>query len=140
MRQGPQFEAAAFLVRATDGKVNCYLWPRAVEPLSQTWLGEMPEGTIAIAHTHPAGYGWMPSRADRAVASATGLPIFVATLWDISKFDPVANEMRRVNKSRRWRASVDSRAARCAEPAAWSRNTRVTSGWSRRTSQLAVDR
>ena len=119
MRQGPTVEEAAFLVRENDGAMKCYLWPRATDRLRQSWLGAIPEGTVAIAHTHPEGYGAWPSRGDRRTARLTGLPIVVVTLWEVTAFDPRTNQVRKVSPSRRWRAAADRRGFSCSEK--WAR-------------------
>lgn len=70
-------EVAAWL--ACDGAA-CRLvpWPASREFRRATWRGAVPDGAIAIVHTHPAPLPW-PSHADRRTARATGLPVVVVT-------------------------------------------------------------
>lgn len=118
MRQGPAAEAAAFLVHEENGALKCHLWPRSTEDLRQSWFGSIPSGAVAIVHTHPPGYGHMPSRRDREAARMTGLPVVVVSLWDVTAFDPFSGAVRRINSTRRWRAAVGRSTFRCTDPRA----------------------
>lgn len=71
------YERAAFLV-LQDGKLACQEWPPSFSFRSEKWTGSVPEGTVAIAHTHPRDER-RPSRADMETAAALGVPVIVVT-------------------------------------------------------------
>ena len=70
-------ERAAFLVRR-GGAFDCVVWPASFTPRREQWSGEIPDGTAAIAHTHPNGHP-EPSFADQQLAITWGIPVFVIT-------------------------------------------------------------
>ena len=70
-------ERAAFVVLGTDGELQLSPWPyraRSMEASTNT----LPEGTIAILHTHP-NERRNPSPDDVAVARRLGVPVVVVT-------------------------------------------------------------
>jgi hypothetical protein len=71
-------ETAAFLVRKNNGELQCLLWPATNEYKGQSFRGRIPDGTVAIVHTHP-GAAFNPSVGDARQAREIGLPIFVLT-------------------------------------------------------------
>ena len=71
-------ESAAFLVRVNDGGHRCVTWPFRGDVQMQRFDGAAPDGTIAIIHTHPESLP-EPSSADRRLAMAIGVPVFVVT-------------------------------------------------------------
>ena len=72
------YERAAFLVLQHDGSVVCHDWPPTFEFRAERWSGALPDGTIAIAHTHPPRIR-QPSRDDLHTAATVGVPVFVVT-------------------------------------------------------------
>lgn len=72
-----EYERAAFLVLA-GGELECREWPPSFSFRSETWSGAVPDGTVAIAHTHPHDQR-RPSRADMAAAASVGVPVVVVT-------------------------------------------------------------
>ncbi len=77
-------EEAAFIVRHADGSCTAVRWPSTGIPDSAMWVGPFPEGTVAIAHTHPA---WRPkpSTVDVATARKVKLPVYVVTRTQVWK-------------------------------------------------------
>jgi hypothetical protein len=69
-------ERAAFLVLDADRSVRCIDWPPMQEFKEARWNGPIPNGTVAIAHTHPFSSPY-PSPDDRREARHIGMPIFV---------------------------------------------------------------
>ncbi len=76
-------ERAAFVIRR-DARIYCLAWNPSPEPDMARWEGPVPDGTIAIVHTHP---NWlpMPSNIDARTARETRLPVYVVTRGRISK-------------------------------------------------------
>jgi hypothetical protein len=71
-------ERAAFVVDRGDGRFDCLLWPATNGFRSASWQGRRPEGTVAIAHTHPRTLP-DPSIHDAEEARRLALPIYVLT-------------------------------------------------------------
>jgi hypothetical protein len=77
-------EEAAFVVgNGADGFV-VVRWPSGGEPDSARWMGPIPDGVVAIVHTHP---NWqpLPSNIDIRTARSSRLPVYVVTRNEISK-------------------------------------------------------
>ena len=76
-------ERAAFVVRKADGQVGLVVWPSS-ETDSAMWVGPIPEGTVAIAHTHPY---WRPrpSNVDVVTARNVKMPVYVVTRSEVWK-------------------------------------------------------
>jgi hypothetical protein len=70
------YERAAFLVLERGGTLSCRDWPATFSFRSEHWTGAVPDGTVAIAHTHPARMR-QPSVADIDSARGAGVPVFV---------------------------------------------------------------
>ena len=81
------YERAAFLVLQHDGSVACHDWPPSFSYRSERWNGAVPDGTIAIAHTHPLTVR-RPSPEDLKAAAAVGVPVFVVTDNSIAMATP----------------------------------------------------
>ncbi len=77
-------EEGAFVVRTAEGIIYFVAWPPSGEKERLLWYGSFPEGTVAILHTHPA---WLPepSAIDVRTARATHVPVYVITVFRISK-------------------------------------------------------
>jgi hypothetical protein len=84
-------EVGAFIVRGADGELSCILWPRTYARLSARYVGPIPPGVVAMAHTHPLHYP-QPSHGDVAVARRVGLPSYVVSRWEIYVIDPSSND------------------------------------------------
>jgi RHS repeat-associated protein len=89
-------EQAGWLIKdPTTGQYSCQSWPQTGQSnqltLKKGWT--KPTNTVAVIHTHPAvgGRTQEPDDAgDRAVARATGVPIYTITKQNgVGKFDPV---------------------------------------------------
>jgi hypothetical protein len=76
------WEAAAFLLRSTDGGYRCLAWPFSNGHHEQKFRGRMPDFTVAIVHTHPQHLA-LPSPGDRATAKRLGIPVIVLTSRNI---------------------------------------------------------
>ena len=70
-------ERAAFLIREDDGTLTLEPWARGGFRHA-SWRGTIPQRTIAILHTHPAGEA-QPSARDRQEAQRLGVPVVVIT-------------------------------------------------------------
>jgi hypothetical protein len=81
------YERAAFLVLQGDGTLACHDWPPTFSYKSERWTGAVPDGTVAIAHTHPARLR-QPSRDDIDSAARLAIPVFVVTQGWISMAAP----------------------------------------------------
>jgi hypothetical protein len=79
-----RMEQAAFIVREADGRLILVRWPEAGEPGTSRWVGPLPNGVVAIAHTHP-NWDPNPSKIDIRTAQQSHLPVYVVTRTEISK-------------------------------------------------------
>lgn len=70
-------ERAAFLVRGLQG-LECVEWNSRLMPMRARFEGRIPNGTVAIVHTHPAKTP-DPSAGDVAEAQRLGIPFLVIT-------------------------------------------------------------
>ena len=82
-------ERAAFVVRSPAGDLDLVLW-RGGTFFSSSWNGPMPEGVVAVIHTHPAGRP-TPSAGDRAEAKRVGLPFYVVSRAALCVTDSAGN-------------------------------------------------
>jgi hypothetical protein len=71
-------ERAAFLVLHEHQRFACVVWPPSFGYRSERWSGPIPDGTVAIVHTHPE-HEPQPSSFDVAEAERIGVPILVLT-------------------------------------------------------------
>lgn len=71
-------ESAAFLVTQADGSIQCIDWPTTRDFKQARWSGPLPDGVVAMAHTHPLSSPF-PSPEDMAEARRVGMPIYVLT-------------------------------------------------------------
>ena len=110
-------ERAAFIVKEKDGGWSCLLWPSTAAYRSAEFTGPIPEGTVAIAHTHPNAIV-KASRQDRDAASSSQLPLFTLTWANITLVDPVSREEQWVIRRKAWLRAVPaslSRECECRE-------------------------
>jgi hypothetical protein len=107
---GVEREVAAFLVRDGDGRISCRAWPRLGRFRAEAFHGEIPNGTVAIAHTHPP-LSTKPSRGDIAEAQRIGLPIYVVTRRQIHVVHPGTG--RSISVAGNWMWRIRGAAARC---------------------------
>jgi len=81
-----QFELAAFIVRSPRGALTLLQWPgRGFSKAN--WAGPMPEGVVAVMHTHPQRSP-RPSLQDRAEAVRLKLPFYVVSRGALCFADP----------------------------------------------------
>ncbi|HSB63387.1 MAG TPA: hypothetical protein VLJ18_04440 [Thermoanaerobaculia bacterium] len=79
-----RFERAAWLLQEPDGPVRFLPWPFLGSYGKAAWPGRMPEGAIAVVHTHPNDSDPRPSTGDAALARRLGLPVLTLSrrsLW-----------------------------------------------------------
>jgi len=106
--QPGNFEVAAFIVLKADGAVSCLLWPRSASVQSANYQGRIPDGTVAIAHTHPI-YAPEASSGDVAQSKRIGLPIYVLTRLNLSVVDPSSGERVALIERKSWIRSMGQR-------------------------------
>jgi len=101
---GP-YERAAFVVEQTDGSIQCVEWPAMHISHSEIFRGQIPERTVAIAHTHPVEYP-LPSPNDQDEATRLGIAIYTITIRAVYKTLPhdlhsyvIANEQSWIRKT-----------------------------------------
>ena len=101
-------ERAAFLVKAGN-RVTIQAWSNGTFQ-RVTYRGVIPEGTIAIAHTHPRDLPW-PSANDREQAKRTGIPIVVITPGSVVVADADGSVRTLIRESKWWKAPSASSAS-----------------------------
>ena len=77
-------ESAAFLVRTPSGRMSMIPWAGSKFDNEAKWVGPIPKGVIAIAHTH-GNRSPRPSTVDAKTARRTGLPVIVVTSFRVVK-------------------------------------------------------
>jgi len=92
-------ERAAFIVDRGDGIIQCVLWPATYERERATFTGAVPQGTVAIIHTHPGNSPW-PSNNDMALARRLGIPVYAMTPLMVTKAAPDDDVPLLVHKGR----------------------------------------
>ena len=75
-------ESAAFLVADESGKYRCVVWPFDGHLYRQELHDAIPDGTVAIIHTHPSQFP-RGSPGDERTAVRLSVPIFVLTPLNI---------------------------------------------------------
>lgn len=69
-------------VVSEDGKYNFVMWPWSAEPGKERWKGPLPQGAVAVVHTHPTAKSERPSPGDHDLAdgkqdSRIRMPVYV---------------------------------------------------------------
>ena len=105
-------EVAAFVVVDARGALSCLVWPRMAWIRSQSFHGRIPNGTVAIVHTHPP-HEERPSGNDIAESRRIGMPFFVVTATAVWVFDPSTELTMRTTASPDWIAAA---ARNCPDP------------------------
>lgn len=80
LRSGDAAEAierAAFIIKKPSGGITLLPWPGR-GTYSASWKGPVPNGVIAVIHTHPSDRP-VPSAQDRAEAKRLGVPFYVVS-------------------------------------------------------------
>jgi hypothetical protein len=82
-------ERAAFLVLRDPGSLSfsCVLWPARHTFRREQWSGRIPDGAVAILHTHPVVTPDLSSH-DVTEAQRLGIPILAITARSIEMVDP----------------------------------------------------
>jgi len=97
-------ERAAFLVRTETGDVRCVLWPAGGELNREHFSGKVPDGAVAIVHTHPEQTP-RGSTGDHHLSQTYGVPIFVLTPRNIYLVTPAQPNVP-VVEGRMWAIEV----------------------------------
>jgi hypothetical protein len=105
-------ERGAFLLAGSEGP--CVLWPFTATRRASSFRGTIPEGAIAIAHTHPNARP-DPSAGDWQVAETLGLPVFVVTARGVRAAVPGGGKAVVVLEGRGWPGRVGD-GTRCLSP------------------------
>ncbi len=71
-------EHGAFVVRTPEGRHYFVEWPSNGSSNVLIWRGRVPEGVVAIVHTHPP-LRYTPSKFDAAAARRFGVPVYILT-------------------------------------------------------------
>jgi hypothetical protein len=103
-------EHAAFVVLDSDGQYRFVPWPWGAEYLKATYQGTIPDGTVAVVHTHPNRQPF-PSVEDTLLAERMRIPVYVLTRHMVSS---TRQGERQVDFSGDWNPN---RAGRGAAPA-----------------------
>lgn len=96
-------ERAAFLVLRPHQRFACVIWPPSLGYRREQWTGPIPDGTVAIVHTHPEREP-QPSAFDREEAERIGVPILVLTNDSITVAYPSGNRRVATLAGRSWTA------------------------------------
>ena len=75
-------ERAGFLV-IDGGRFHLEMWPPSHQFHAEEWHGHVPEGTVAVIHTHPPAQP-LPSPHDCAEAQRVGIPMLVVTSGSVA--------------------------------------------------------
>ena len=106
-------EAAAFIVRAGDGQLECLLWPSTGQFQRTSINATIPTGLVAIAHTHPRCCKQV-SQHDRREAVRLSVPVVAISMGTLSAAVQTG-ELVRPQSGISWRSHQDP-ARRCTEP------------------------
>ena len=106
-------EAAAFVIRTPDDEIRCLPWPEATYPRVSMFRGKVPEGAIAIAHTHPE-HSRRPSAQDVAMAIRSGLDVYVVTRNEVWMVSAAGDGIRRVVRDSGWSRKASGHPCRQA--------------------------
>ena len=72
------WERAAFLRLRADGTFACDVWGSKLKYQRVDWSGPIPEGTVALVHSHPRSKP-NPSQQDIRESERIGIPVIVVT-------------------------------------------------------------
>lgn len=97
---GP-YERAAFVIEQSDGSIACAEWPSMHTYHAEEFRGDVPEHTIAIAHTHPAEYP-LPSQHDYDEATRLGIPVYTITIRAVYKSMPGDRQRYVITEKQSW--------------------------------------
>ena len=97
----PDVEVAAFVVVDEEGQMSCLVWPRMSWIRSQTFNGKIPQGTVAVVHTHPRREE-RPSYGDTLESMRLRLPFYVLTAAAIWVVDPASGQSFQTSAGLEW--------------------------------------
>jgi hypothetical protein len=112
---GP-YEHAAFIVEQVDGSFECRKWRHLHSFRGESYTGVIPQGTVAIAHTHPVDFPY-PSQQDKDEAIRLGMPIYVITIRGVYRADPQKIAVATLTLGNRWLQQQPRPAVRMAATA-----------------------
>ncbi len=81
-------ERAAWVVVAENGALVWRDWPPSGSFDREVWRGPVPDGTIAIVHTHANGFDPRPSLQDEKTARLRNLPVYAISRWGVFRVTP----------------------------------------------------
>jgi RHS repeat-associated protein len=111
-------ERAAWITKDPQtGQFGCAKWPWTADYRSETWGGPLPQGTVALAHTHPDTTSPKPStsgdKSDAIAARDTNHPVYTITRGGIWKIEPNGTITMEVGPD--WKKGIDpKRCTPCA--------------------------
>jgi hypothetical protein len=105
-------EQAAFIVLGDDGRFACLPWrDNDAHSHGARYKGRIPQGTVAVAHTHPVGLT-EPSRQDRKEADRLDVPFIVVSPGSVTMARPREEGIVDLNVGIRAAARVSSELSR----------------------------
>jgi hypothetical protein len=119
-----QIEAAGWIM-LIDGEYFFQKWPRSDEKYLQRWTFTVPNGVVAIAHTHATSDIQKPSDHDIALAKKIDLPIYTICRAGIWKADEkgIVTKIKPANWFKEMKAKAREEKARQKKEAAFRRKT-----------------
>lgn len=93
-------EVAAFVIQDSNGW-RLLIWPRRAWGLSQAFRGPIPDGTVAIVHTHFVNEDHASSD-DVTESIRLQLPFYVVTRSAVWVFDPESRQHMQVAGGHTW--------------------------------------
>src|SRR5688572_27134301 len=76
-----QAERAAWILRDNDGRYRWQEWDNREEHNAATWKRPVPDGVVALIHTHPAFGNPKPSKQDMLVAKRIKAPVYTVSAF-----------------------------------------------------------
>jgi hypothetical protein len=100
--QRPDERAAFLVLREPDSLTfSCALWPARHTFRQEQWSGTIPQGAVAILHTHPE-VSPDPSSHDVSEAHRIGIPILAITPGAIEMVEPRDGRIIVLLRERGW--------------------------------------
>lgn len=106
-------ERGAFIVLEPTGALRCVVWPFHNGFQREQFRGRIPDGTIAIAHTHPRDVP-QPSVNDQKEAKRLGLPFVVVSPRNIYQIGADGKTVP-VIRNQPWARSIARDRNRCED-------------------------
>lgn len=117
-------ERAAWVVAGEDGALAWREWPPSGFFDREVWHGPMPEGTIAIVHTHADGADPRPSLQDAATARLRNVLVYAISRSGVFRVTP-GGTTERVAGEEWWSRERRNSTPAAGAPAALLANRRA---------------